>query len=123
MERFISRISRQGAESPDQKPVQRKKEYMWCACRSDAGLYYKISEDLKIYPEHNGYTHDKYCCRYKDITGTGAQKLPYIVGENGDVTVCTSFDPGRYPGSADNLEQKRRYAVDSNAESTESEES
>ena len=44
------------------------------------------------------------------------------MGENGDVTVCTSFDPGRYPGSADNLEQKRRYAVDSNAESTESEE-
>ena len=99
-----------------------KKEYMWCACRPDAGLYYKISEDLKIYPEHNGYMHDKYCCRYKDVTGTGVQKLPYTVGENGDVTVCTSFDPRRFPGSADNLEQNRQYAADSNAEATESEE-
>ncbi|MDE7477229.1 MAG: hypothetical protein K2M91_04635 [Lachnospiraceae bacterium] len=26
-----------------------KKEYMRCACRPDAGLYYKFSEDLKIY--------------------------------------------------------------------------
>ena len=53
-----------------------KKEYMWCACRPDAGLYYKFSEDLKIYPEHNGYTHDRYCCRFKNQTGSEQQKPP-----------------------------------------------
>ena len=88
-----------------------KKEYMWCACRPDAGLYYKISEDLKIYPEHNGYTHDKYCCRYKDLTGGRQQKPPYIVGEDGDVMVSVSFDPQRFSRSTSNLEKIQKYTM------------
>lgn len=98
-----------------------RKEYMWCACRPDAGLYYKISEDLKIYPEHNGYTHDRYCCRYKNLTGGEQQKPPYYVGEDGDVTVFTSFDPRRFSRKTDSLEKNQQYTVAPDEESEESE--
>lgn len=98
-----------------------RKEYMWCACRPDAGLYYKISEDLKIYPEHNGYTHDRYCCRYKNLTGGEQQKPPYYVGEDGDVTVFTSFDPRRFSRKTDSLEKNLQYTIASDEESADSE--
>lgn len=98
-----------------------RKEYMWCACRPDAGLYYKISEDLKIYPEHNGYTHDRYCCRYKNLTGGEQQKPPYYVGEDGDVTVFTSFDPRRFSRKTDSLEKNQQYTIAPDEESEESE--
>lgn len=88
-----------------------KKEYMWCACRPDARLYYKISEDLRIYPEHNGYVHDRYCCRYKDLTGSEQQKPAYYVGEDGEVTVLTSFDPKRFSRNMDNPDKNRQYTV------------
>lgn len=98
-----------------------KKEYMWCACRPDAGLYYKFSEDLKIYPEHNGYTHDRYCCRFKNLTGSEQQKPPYYIGEDGDVTVFTSFDPRRFSRNIDNPEKEQQYTVAPDEESAESE--
>lgn len=34
------------------------KHFMRCGCRPDANLYYRISENLRIYPEHNNYKHD-----------------------------------------------------------------
>lgn len=98
-----------------------KKEYMWCGCRPNARLYYKISEDLKIYPEHNGYLHDRYCCRYKDLTGSEQQKPSYYVGEDGDVTVFTSFDPRRFSRNIDTQERNQQYAVALDEESVESE--
>ena len=94
---------------------------MWCACRPDAGLYYKISEDLKIYPEHNGYTHDRYCCRYKNLTGSEQQKPPYYVGEDGDVTVFTSFDSRQYSRNIDNSEKDHQYTMAPDEGSAESE--
>ena len=98
-----------------------RKGYMWCACRPDAGLYYKISGDLKIYPEHNGYVHDKYCCRYKNLTDGEQQKPPYYVGEDGDVTVFTSFDPRRFSRKTDSLEKNQRYTIAPDEEFSESE--
>lgn len=98
-----------------------RKEYMWCACRPDAGLYYKISEDLKIYPEHNGYAHDRYCCRYKNLTGDEQQKPPYYVGEDGDVTVFTSFDPRLFSRKTNSLEKNQQYTIAPDEESAESE--
>lgn len=34
-----------------------EREYMKCGCRPEAELFYRISEDGKIYPEHNNYEH------------------------------------------------------------------
>ncbi|MDE6913706.1 MAG: hypothetical protein K2P35_08435 [Lachnospiraceae bacterium] len=99
-----------------------KKEYMWCGCRPDARLYYKISEDLRIYPEHNGYTHDRYCCRYKDLAGSEQKKPPYYVGEDGEVTVFTSFDPKRFSRNVDNSENNQQYVVAPDEELEESDE-
>ena len=44
----------------------KQREYLRCGCRLDKNLYYRLSEDLKFYPEHNNYEHDKYCCRYRE---------------------------------------------------------
>ena len=89
-----------------------KKEYLKCACRPNAGLYYKISEDLKIYPEHNGYQHDTFCCRYKDPKGDGTErKTAYCIDENGDVIVFTSFDPKRFSRNADKTEKESNYTI------------
>lgn len=68
--------------------------YMKCGCRPDGELYYRISEDLKIYPEHKNYKHDIFCCRYKSPSGEDRRRTAYVINEeNGDVMVFTSFDP------------------------------
>lgn len=73
---------------------QGKREYMRCGCRPTEKLFYRISEDLRIYPEHNNYVHDVYCCRYRDAAGDTSRQSAYIINEeNGNVTAYTSFDP------------------------------
>lgn len=68
--------------------------FMWCGCRSDIKLYYKISKDLRIYPEHNNYQHDRNCSRYCSETGVKERKTGYVVDdENGEVTAYLSFNP------------------------------
>lgn len=72
----------------------KERQYMRCGCRPEAGLYYRISEDLRIYPEHNNYKHDVFCCRYKDPSGEQKRQTAYVINdENGDVVAFTSFDP------------------------------
>jgi hypothetical protein len=67
-------------------------DYLSCGCRTDIKLKYKISADLKIYPEHNNYEHDKNCCRYKN--GNGERQTAYIINdEDGEVTAYLTFDP------------------------------
>lgn len=71
-----------------------KREYMRCGCKPSENLFYRISENLRIYPEHNNYKHDIYCCRYKDDSGNASRQTAYIVNqEDGEVTAYTSFDP------------------------------
>ncbi len=68
--------------------------YMWCGCRSDQKLFYRISEDLKIYPEHNNYKHDRNCCRFRTDTGEEERKTAYVVSdEDGTVTAYLKFNP------------------------------
>jgi len=70
------------------------REFMWCGCRSDVKLYYKISRDLRIYPEHNNYQHNINCSRYCSETGVKERKTGYVVDdENGEVTAYLSFNP------------------------------
>ena len=65
--------------------------------------------------------HDKYCCRYKNLTDGEQQKPPYYVGEDGDVTVFTSFDPRRFSRKTDSLEKNQQYTIAPDEESAESE--
>lgn len=72
---------------------QGKREYMRCACKPGQGLFYRISEDLKIYPEHNNYEHDMFCSRYQDEDGKKVRQSAYVIDEeNGTVTTYLSFD-------------------------------
>ena len=83
-----------------EKRTELKEEYgnrrgfMQCGCRTDKKLYYRISEDLKIYPEHNNYEHDPYCSRYRTETGEMERKTAYVVSdEDGEVTTYLTFNP------------------------------
>ncbi len=67
---------------------------MWCGCSSNNKLCYRISEGLKIYPEHNNYEHDRYCSRYRTETGEEERKTGYVVSEeDGEVTAYLKFNP------------------------------
>lgn len=68
-----------------------KQHFLCCGCKPNEELYYKISEDLRIYPEKMNYVHDEFCCRYQK-----AVKPPYKIDEDGNVTVNTSFDPRNF---------------------------
>lgn len=71
--------------------------FMRCGCRPDSKLYYRISADLKIYPEHNNYQHDKNCSRYKNESGIQERKTGYVIDEeDGHVTTYLSFNPKNY---------------------------
>ena len=67
---------------------------MHCGCKSATTekLFYRISEDLKIYPEHKNYVHDIYCCRYKDEMGDVSRQTAYVINDDdGEVTVTDRF--------------------------------
>ena len=69
-----------------------KREYMRCGCRPEGNLYYRLSEDLKFYPEHNNYEHDRYCCRSKN---TPEQRTAaYLYNDSSEeITAFCSFNP------------------------------
>lgn len=73
------------------------REFMRCGCRPDSNLYYRISEDLKIYPEHNNYRHDRYCSRYRDAEGNAERQTAYLINdEDGGVTAFLTFNPRNF---------------------------
>lgn len=79
-----------------------QREYMRCGCRPSENLFYRISEDDRIYPEHNNYLHSKSCCRYKDEAGKSKRQTAYIVSEeNGVATAFLSFNPKEFTISTD----------------------
>lgn len=97
-----------------------KKQYMWCGCRKDKKLYYRISEDLKIYPEHNNYEHEKQCSRYQASDGMKERQSGYMVDEqSGEVTTFLKFNPKNL-----NLEEEvEKEEAESTVEESEEEES
>lgn len=38
-----------------------RRGYLRCGCRPESNLFYRLSEDMRFYPEHNNYDHDRYC--------------------------------------------------------------
>lgn len=70
-----------------------RKQFMRCGCKPNGDLWYRISEDLKIYPEHNNYKHDLLCSRYLDENGKKTRQSAYVIDdETGNVTTYLSFD-------------------------------
>lgn len=79
------------------KQFKEKKQFMWCGCRSDQKLFYRISEDFKIYPEHNNYEHKKFCCRYKTSSGEQERQTAYVIDEeSGQVVTYLTFNPKKF---------------------------
>ena len=94
------------------KEYKDKKHFMRCGCRSDVSLYYRISENLHIYPEHNNYQHDMFCCRYKDGSGKQERRTAYVINEeNGDVVAFTSFNPLDIPGKEEDDQKEQDNIV------------
>lgn len=88
------------------------REYMKCACNPDKNMYYRISDDLKIYPEHNNYIHEKSCCRYRDIDGNTERQSAYVVNdEDGEVTAYLTFDPKSFSISDEVIEKEQDNKV------------
>lgn len=82
-------IGQSGREALYQKYGDRT-GYMYCCCRPDAGLFYRVSKDFRIYPEHQGYIHDKYCVFAMKSDEAG--KLGYdIDAESGAINVNFKF--------------------------------
>lgn len=97
--------------------------FMWCGCRSDVKLYYKISRDLRIYPEHNNYQHNINCSRYCSETGVKERKTGYVVDdENGEVTAYLSFNPKNISFKEDEESVEKEDNCDKKVEDTNSEE-
>lgn len=61
---------------------------MYCGCRADVRLEYRISADLRFVPAHLGYEHLPGCDRYDIYKRTSA----YISTDYGDVRAYLSFD-------------------------------
>ena len=72
-----------------------KREFMWCTCRSDEKLYYRVSSDLRIYPEHNGYEHDDSCI-FAEINKDRRAKAYLADAETGEVEVFLKFNPENF---------------------------
>lgn len=86
--------------------------YMKCACNLDRNLFYRISDDLKIYPEHNNYQHEKSCSRYRDENGKNERKTAYIVNdEDGEVTAYLSFNPKTFSMTDEVLDKEEDNEV------------
>lgn len=76
-----------------------KREYLRCGCRPGANLYYRLSDNLKFYPEHNNYEHDRYCCRYRQ-NGIEQRKTAYRYDDAADeITAFCSFNPKMFNDS------------------------
>lgn len=65
-------------------------EYMYCCCRPDAKLFYRVSKDFRIYPEHQGYIHDPFCVFA--LRNEGKNHLGYDIDpEHGYINVNFKF--------------------------------
>lgn len=84
------------------------RECMWCACKEDEKLFYRLSEDLRFYPEHQGYEHSRNCTRF-DLNNY-RKRTGYILNEEkGTATAFLKFNPltftiPRQTEKEDNLE-------------------
>ena len=69
--------------------------YLWCGCRDDVKLFFRISKDLRLYPEHNNYEHDRFCMFYD--ADNARKKSGYLMNrETGEIDVYLKFKPSMF---------------------------
>lgn len=61
---------------------------MYCGCRKDILLEYKISSDLRFVPIHIGYEHAAWCDRHDIYKRNSA----YICSDTGEIRAYLGFD-------------------------------
>lgn len=71
-----------------------RREYMFCGCRaSDVKLWYRVSSDARIYPEHKGYSHAPGCI----FGGTDRTRFAFQQdAESGETRVFLNFKPSDF---------------------------
>lgn len=74
--------------------IGNKTEVMWCSCRNDKKLYYRLSEDLRFYPEHNNYVHSPYCIRYQ--TDENHRKTAIVRSDEETAVIFLQFNPKNF---------------------------
>jgi hypothetical protein len=94
-----------------------RSEVMWCSCRTDKKLFYRISENLRFYPEHNGYEHMPLCIRFH--TEESKRKTAIVRTDEETATVYLQFNPKNFTipttnptddESDDNLEEEISFS-------------
>ncbi len=76
-----------------------ERHYAWCTCRDDVKLWYRLSKDLKFYPEEQGYLHMPGCVFAADKEKDSYEQNPV----DGGALVSLRFDPSEFHLTADNL--------------------
>lgn len=94
--------------------IGEQSEVMWCSCRTDKKLYYRLSENLRFYPEHNGYEHSPYCIRYHTVESK--RRTAIIHNDEETATVYLQFNPKNFTMPSTNPDDDTE---DNNEESNE----
>lgn len=74
--------------------IGNKTKIMWCSCRSDMKLYYRISENLRFYPEHNGYEHTIHCARHR--AKENKRITAFVRTDEETATIYLQFNPKNF---------------------------
>lgn len=80
------------------KQIGNQSEVMWCSCRTDRKLYYRISENLHFYPEHNGYEHSPLCIRYH--SEENKRRTAIIRTDEETATIYLQFNPKNFTNTS-----------------------
>lgn len=90
--------------------IGERSQVMWCSCRTDKKLYYRISEDLRFYPEHNGYEHAISCIRFH--SKDNKRRSAIIRSDEETATIYLQFNPKNFTipsikAEEDEIEEER----------------
>ncbi len=72
-----------------------RREWMWCGCRQDCKLWYTISSNLHLYPEHKGYAHMPGCM-YAENAKDRSRFAFVQDGASGETRAFLNFKPSTF---------------------------
>ena len=73
--------------------IGERKDYMFCSCKPDDKLYYRLSSDLRFIPCHQHYIHDPRCVR----SDSAKRKSAFVHEDEGNTAVVyLKFNPATF---------------------------
>lgn len=91
--RYFSREQREELRNK----IGSSREVMWCGCRADQRLFYRISADLRFIPEHNGYKHASYCVRFHEDDADARRSSAFLPDDTSEKAfVYLKFNPHKF---------------------------